>query len=128
MKYRCKIKDIYRFKIELGSKLLENCYKYDYFPYNINVSPTLACLQQECYKVGNISSIRNIVNKGLKPDIICLRNACTNKTNISVVKYLVSQGIKPDLYCLKNSINYFSQNQTIEYVNEILIEEYEKKK
>lgn len=126
LKYRCKIKDIYRFKIELGSKLLESCYKYDYFPYDINVPPTVECLQEECFKVGNISSIRNIVNKGVKPNIKCLRNACTNKTNISVVKYLISLGIKPDLYCLKNSINYFSQNQTIEYINDLLIKEYEK--
>ena len=126
LKYRCKIKDIYRFKIELGSKLLENCYKYDFFPYNINVPPTVECLQEECFKVGNISSIRNIVNKGVKPNITCLRNACTNKTNISVVKYLISLGIKPDLYCLKNSIYYFSQNQTIEYINDLLIKEFEK--
>jgi hypothetical protein len=121
LKFRCKINDIYRFQIELGSELLEYCYKYDYFPYNITVAPTVKCLYEECFKVGNVSNIRQIINKGIKPDLQCLRNACQNKTNINVVRYLVDKGVKPDLQCLKNSINYFSQNSTIDFlVNQLI--------
>lgn len=129
IKFRCKIYDIYRFQIELGCELLENCYKYDYFPYNITVAPTLKCLQEECFKVGNISNIRNIINKGLKPDLQCLRNACQNKTNISVVRFLIEQGVNPDLQCLKNCVNYFGQNSTIDFLtNQLLLKEEQKKK
>ena len=123
LKNKCKINDIERFDIPLNSILLEHCYEYNYFPYNIKAKPTINCLREECKKVGNLKSIKEIINNyGVKPDIKCLQNACDNRSNISVVNLLTESGIKPDLECIKKTAMHFNQNQTLMH----LLKEYNK--
>ena len=114
LEYNCIINDIHRFNIKLDEKLLEYCYKYNNHIYDIKATPTIKCLREECKKVGNIKSIKDIILKhGVKPDILCLENACKNRSNIQIVSFLIKHGIIPNINCIKETANCFSQNTTL---------------
>ena len=114
-KNRTVIPNFSLYDIKLTSELFEVSYEAGYLGYNFEgINPTLKCIQYECKKNNNLSSIKKLT-KIVKPDIICLQNACGVKNNINVVKYLIELGVKPDDECVRNMTNTLG-NKSMEYL------------
>jgi len=101
---RCYINNIERFGIKFTGEFLEECADVGYYPYDLkDVKVTLGCLQKECKKGGNLTTIRRLISTmKIKPDIVCLRNACNIKNNKQTIDYLLKNGLEPDVICLQN--------------------------
>jgi hypothetical protein len=121
MEHGCYINNIEKYNIKFEDNFMEKCSEMGFYPYkNLKVKPTMKCLYIECGKPGNVSTIKKLIDHGLKPDIVCLQKACDNRSNILNVKYLVeTHKIKPDVQCLKNLAKYF-RNSTLDYLLNIL--------
>ena len=115
------INGIEKYNIKFDNKFLETCSDVGFYPaYKHNLKADVSCLQKECKKPGNITAIKELVNKQkVKPDEICLENACRYKSNSATIKFLIENGAKVSANSVKNII-YATGNSSSCYV----IDEY----
>lgn len=82
-----KVDDISRFAFDFDIRYLEECFKANYFPYDIDpnlIEPSLECMYRECgvYDDGRITwSTENQII----PDNTCTENLCKSEDNISAI-------------------------------------------
>ncbi len=107
IEYFITIPHIEKFNIKFDSKFIQKCSDIGFYPdYNHNMKADVICLQKECMKSGNITIIRELVNKQkIMPDSVCLENACKVRSNLPVIRFLVEKGAKPSIKSLQNIIH-----------------------
>ena len=106
--------------IKLDEKFMEICADCGFYPYKVDgLKPTITCLQKECKKSGNLTTIRELVKGGVTPDIQCLKYACQHKSNLQTIKFLIEKGnLVPDIECLNAMIATIS-NRTLTYISDL---------
>lgn len=119
LEHGCFINDIQRFDFKFKTDFLERCAVLGYYPYpNLDIKPTLKCLEVECGKANNVPNIKKMLasNPDLKPDVKCLEKACDHRSNITNIRYLVEvHGVKPNNECLK-VISKHLRNSTLTFL------------
>jgi len=102
--YKIEIPGIERFGIEADTKLLEECWKYDFYPsYNFKcITKQMIELEKLCNEK-RIKPIRDTIkNNQLVPDAKCMENACgAAKNNHQIFDFLRDAGGKVNLNCIK---------------------------
>ena len=128
-RYFVQINNIKNYDIKLDSKFLEVCYDVGFHPtYHHDIKPDITCLQKECNKYGNLSNIKNLVNKyNIIPDTLCMQNACKFKSNTQTIKFLHEKGAPVDHNAIKNII-YTNGNSSLIFLIDEYIKTIEEKK
>ncbi len=111
------IPNIEKYNIKFDSKFLDICSEASFYPnYKHNIVPDVSCLQRECKKSGNITAIRELINKQkIKPDAICLENACNLRSNMATIKVLIEKGAPVSIKAVKNIVDA-NANSVCSYV------------
>jgi len=102
LQHSCYILNIERFKIKFDQKFLETCSAVNYYPYNLDIKPTMEIFYKECDRQSNFGTIKKFISMGLKPDAECLHRASRHKQNKKVLEILITAGVKVDTVCLEN--------------------------
>jgi hypothetical protein len=89
--------------IEFDDKFTDACCEYNCHPYPNKETYTDAHLLSECKRSGNLSRIKQMLEKGAKPTSKCLNNACI-RDNIHVIRLLISHGAEPDFECITKMV------------------------
>lgn len=123
-----QIDNIEKYNINFDSKFLEICSGVGFYPnYKHNIKADVKCLQKECVKSGNLTSIKELVNKlHIKPDAICMQNACKFRSNLQTIKFLFEKGAPIDHIALKN-ITYSNGNSSMNFVVDEFIRSFTSK-
>lgn len=117
------IDDFETLNIKLNTEFMEICTELNFYPYKMTgVKPTLICLEKECSKSGNLTTIRKLINQGIDPTQKCIQNACNVKNNINVISFLVSKGLKIDETCVRNVVKQLGSNLLTYTIDEFLDE------
>jgi hypothetical protein len=101
--------------IKFDEKFMELCSEVSFYPYVLDVKPSITCLVKECSKAGNLTGVKQMVKMGLVPTNECIEKACSLKNNIATIKYLTSQGASINLECVKNIVKSVG-NRTLDYI------------
>jgi hypothetical protein len=115
-----QVNNIEKYNIKLDSKFLEVCSEVGFYPnYKHDIKADIKCLQKECNKYGNLTAIKELVNKQhLKPDAICMENACKFKSNLQTIKFLYEKGAPIDHNAVKNIVHSNGNSAMIFIVDE----------
>jgi hypothetical protein len=116
---KIELKDISRYNIILDQNVLEECWKYDFYPkkYKFSgINPKLINLEEMCKYNNNHHIIKNYIKKHkLVPDKKCMVNACGIINNHNVISVLLKYGGVIDQECLESYIKVLN-NYTLDMI------------
>lgn len=98
----CIDKNLYKFKDDF----LEECKKYNFYPYGLSLEVSLESLYHECGN-GTLQNIKKICKK-IKPDKKCLEiitSLSRFKDKKKTVEFFLKQGVKPNINCILNILS-----------------------
>jgi hypothetical protein len=112
------IRDIERFNFDFDDKYMVICAEIGCYPYKVDVKPTMAILEAECGKGGNLSMVKKTYAQIKQtPSAKCMENACKHKNNIATIRFLQEKGGTFTVKCLENIADAVG-NRTLELVVE----------
>jgi len=125
------VDNIDKYDIQFDDKFVELCVDIGFYPkYDKMIKPNINSLRNECNKYGNITMIRELIQKEtINPDEICLENACKYKGNNITIKYLINTHHVPiTLKALQNVIHSNGNSISCYIIDEFILQEQKKLK
>jgi hypothetical protein len=128
VEYKAEIPGIERFEIKTDKKLLEKCWKYDFYPgYKYDFMPDkMIELEKICCSRAPVKIKKFIKEQNLTPDKKCMENACSFKNNKVIVDHLISKGGVISIDCIKNCAKEFPANNMLMMIINNFKEKYTK--